>query len=91
MSSWKTDGGQLDLGLALRTTTCRNRLEYHQNRNDAGIIYFLKRREVQYSAGTMWTRREKIVFKRLALPVTRTRMCRDEVQARVSCHHQNMD
>ena len=32
----------------------------------------------------MRTRREKIVFKRLALPVTKTHMCREPVQARVS-------
>ena len=73
----KVDRDQLDLGLALRINVRRYRLQCHQNRNDAGITYFLKRWEVQYSAGTMWTRREKIVFKRLALPVTITRMCRD--------------
>ena len=44
---------ELDLGLALEIESHRNRLECQwnrqQNRNDAGITYFLKRAEVQCS------------------------------------------
>ena len=65
----KVDRDQLDLGLAPRINVRRNRrVSPEMKRRRDNLISQM--REVQYFAGTMSARREKIVCKRLALPVT---------------------